>query len=131
MASFLFSIATILARKKHPTIDTGILSLFRALILLVAFFILVNCFSTVKIPAFTTMLYLAAGSFLEVFITILFAYMSLRYIEAYKTSITISTKGIFALIGSWVFLGLLPDSYQITGGLISLLGVFLVSKKKG
>jgi drug/metabolite transporter (DMT)-like permease len=129
-ASFLFSVAAIIARKNYDRIDTGILSMLRALILLFSFTFLMLGFSDIKIPGFQTTLYLALGSFLEVFITIVFAYLSFRYIKAFKTSITISTKSIFALLSSWIFLNLQPTIYQVIGGVLSLVGVILVSKEK-
>jgi drug/metabolite transporter (DMT)-like permease len=129
-ASFLFSVAAIIARNNYSRIDTGILSMFRALILLFSFTFLVFGFSEFKIPGLITTIYIAAGSFLEVFITIVFAYLSFRYIKAFKTSITISTKGIFALLSAWLFLDLQPTTYQIIGGVLSLVGVILVSKEK-
>jgi drug/metabolite transporter (DMT)-like permease len=130
LASLLFSIAAIIARKKHHQIDAGILSVIRALVLLISFSILLLSMSRMTIPGFYITLYLIAGSFLEVFITIVFAYLSFKYIKAFKTSITISTKGIFALLSSWIFLSLQPTIYQIVGGILSLVGVFLVSKEK-
>jgi drug/metabolite transporter (DMT)-like permease len=89
--------------------------------------ILLNFNSSFILPSLKTILFLSAGSFLEVFITIVFAYLSFRYIQAFKTSITMSAKGIFALFSSWIFLNLEPGVYQITGGILSLAGVILVS----
>ncbi len=129
MASFIFSIAAVIARKNNYRIDAGILSLLRALILLAAFYLLLISNSKIIFPSLKTLNFLAIGSFLEVFITIVFAYLSFKYIKAFKTSITISTKGIFALLSSWIFLNLQPNIYEISGGILSLIGVFLVSKE--
>ncbi len=130
LASFVFSIATIIARKNHKTLNAHVLSLFRALLLVFSFTVLVFRFSQIHLPDIKTLQYLAAGSFLEVFVTIVFAYLSLKYIKAYQTSITISTKGIFALLSSWAFLQLQPGIFEISGGLLSLIGVYLVSRRK-
>ncbi|MCF6241052.1 MAG: DMT family transporter [Bacteroidales bacterium] len=130
LAAFLFSIATIVARKKRKTIDAGVLSAVRAIILLLAFVLLVivkNISLDISVKAW---ILLSLGAFLEVFITIVFAYKSLQYIEAFKTSIIISTKGIFALISAWIFLHLTPLHLEIIGGIISILGVVLVSIQK-
>ncbi len=129
LASFLFAVAAIIARKNSQKLDAGVLSLVRAIILLLAFSALISVFSDIKIASFKSMGYLAIGSFLEVFITIIFAYMSFKYIKAFKTSITISTKGIFALLSAWAFLHLQPAFYEIVGGVLSILGVILVSKE--
>lgn len=130
LAAFLFSIATIIARKKRKTIDPGVLSVVRAIILFSGFVIIVIIKNTSLNIPFIAWVLLSLGSFLEVFITIVFAYKSLQYIQAFKTSIIISTKGVFALLSSWIFLNLIPLNLEILGGLISLLGVILVSVQK-
>lgn len=130
LAAFLFSIATIIARKKRKTIDAGVLSAVRAIILFLAFAILAvleNISLDISVKAWVL---LSLGAFLEVFITIVFAYKSLQYIEAFKTSIIISTKGIFALLSAWLFLSLVPLHIEITGGFISIIGVVLVSAQR-
>ena len=127
LAAFLFSIATIIARKKRKTIDPAVLSLVRAIILLFSFTILVLVMKTSLNISGKSWLLLSAGSFLEVFITIVFAYKSLQYIKAFKTSIIISSKGIFALLSAWIFLSLTPLYLEVVGGLISIIGVILVS----
>lgn len=127
LAAFLFSIATIIARKKRKTIDPSVLSLVRAVILLASFVLLVIIMDSSLNISGKAWAFLSAGSFLEVFITIVFAYKSLQYIKAFKTSIIISTKGFFALISAWLFLHLTPAYSEIAGGLLSIIGVFLVS----
>jgi drug/metabolite transporter (DMT)-like permease len=130
LAAFLFSIATIIARKKRKTIDPSVLSLVRAIILLASFtFLIIIMSSSLNISGRAWAL-LSAGSFLEVFITIVFAYKSLQYIKAFKTSIIISSKGFFALLSAWLFLHLTPAYSEIAGGIVSIIGVILVSIEK-
>lgn len=129
LASLLFAIAAIVARRHYRIIDAGILSLVRAIIMLVGFFILISIFSKFSTFSLKTLGFLSIGSFLEVFITIIFAYMSFKYIKAFKTSITISTKGIFALISAWIFLNLKPEMKDLIGGVLSIIGVMLVSRE--
>lgn len=129
LASLLFAIAAIVARRHYRIIDAGILSLVRAIIMLVGFFILISIFSKFSTFSLKTLGFLSIGSFLEVFITIIFAYMSFKYIKAFKTSITISTKGIFALISAWIFLNLKPEMKDLIGGVLSIIGVMLISRE--
>ena len=130
MAAFLFSLATIIARKKRKTIDAAVLSVIRALILLLGFSVLAFVNHVSLSISLKSWVLLSLGSFLEVFITIVFAYKSLQYIQAFKTSVIISSKGIFALLSAWVFLNLTPLNIEIIGGLISIVGVILVSVEK-
>lgn len=127
LAAFLFSIATIIARKKRKTIDPAVLSLVRALILFISFLILVLIMDTSLNISGRSWVLLSLGSFLEVFIVIVFAYKSLQYIKAFKTSIIISTKGIFALLSAYFFLSLTPLYIEVIGGIVSIIGVILVS----
>ncbi len=127
LAAFLFSIATIIARKKRKTIDPAVLSLVRALILLMSFLILIIIMDTSLSISGRSWILLSAGSFLEVFITIVFAYKSLQYIKAFKTSLIISTKGFFALFSAYLFLNLTPLYLEVIGGIVSIFGVILVS----
>ena len=129
LAALLFSIATIIARKKRAHIDAGVLSLIRAVILFTGFAIPVYIQKSSLLIPLKAWLLLSIGSFLEVFITIVFAYKSLQYIQAFKTSIIISTKGFFALLSAWLFLHLIPQNIEIIGGIISIIGVLIVSIK--
>jgi len=70
---------------------------------------------------------LALGSLLETLIVIVFAYQALKLIEATKTSLIISTKGVWTLILAWIFLGVFPTGMQLAGGLLTLVGVWLIT----
>lgn len=126
-ASFLFSLATIFARRFHRFLIPGYMSLIRSFLLAVAMVLL--SFGTGDMPEITMPLWrdLAIGSLLETLIVIVFAYQALKLIEATKTSLIISTKGVWTLVLAWVFLGVFPSSLQLVGGLFTLLGVWLIT----
>jgi drug/metabolite transporter (DMT)-like permease len=86
-------------------------------------------FGTGSMPELTLPLWrdLAIGSLLETLIVIVFAYQALKLIEATKTSLIISTKGVWTLILAWVFLGVFPSTIQLVGGLMTLVGVWLIA----
>ena len=71
---------------------------------------------------------LALGSFLETMIVIVFAYQALKMIEATRTSLIISSKGVWTLILAWIFLGVFPSAMQLAGGVITLAGVWLITR---
>jgi len=130
IASLLFAIATITARKNKENFDAGVLSLVRAFILLVSFTVLILINNDFTLISLKSTIYVSIGSFLEVFLTIVFAYKSLQYIQAFKTSIIISSKGAIALFSAWLFLFIEPKLSEIFGGIISIVGVALVSFKR-
>lgn len=66
------------------------------------------------------------GAVLE-FTAILTVYYSFRYIEASRSSIVQSTKGVFVLLGAFLFFGTLPLRHQLIGGFITVLGVLIMA----
>jgi drug/metabolite transporter (DMT)-like permease len=126
-ASLLFALATILGRWKQKLLEPSFMSLIRTILLALVMGIL-----TMKsgiLPELTTSLWrdLALGSLLETLIVIIFAYHSLKLIEATKTSLIISSKGVWTLFLAWIFLGVFPTWIQLTGGIITLAGVWLIT----
>jgi drug/metabolite transporter (DMT)-like permease len=126
-ASFLFALATIFGRRFHRYLVPGYMSLIRSFLLAAVMAILF--FRTGGMPEITMPLWrdLAIGSLLETLIVIVFAYQALKLIEATKTSLIISTKGVWTLVLAWVFLGVFPTAIQLVGGLLTLLGVWLIT----
>jgi len=126
-ASFLFALATIIGRRFHQYLVPGFMSLIRSFLLAAAMLFL--SFGAGGMPELTLPLWrdLAIGSLLETLIVIVFAYQALKLIEATKTSLIISTKGVWTLILAWVFLGVFPSTIQLVGGLLTLLGVWLIT----
>jgi len=66
------------------------------------------------------------GAILE-FTAILTVYYSFRYIEASRSSIVQSMKGIFVLLGAFLFFGTLPLRHQLIGGFLTVLGVLVMA----
>jgi drug/metabolite transporter (DMT)-like permease len=126
-ASLLFSVATILGRWKQRLLEPGFMSLIRSVLLALMMGILT--FNAGTLPGLTPGLWrdLALGSLLETLIVIVFAYQSLKLIEATKTSLIISSKGVWTLILAWIFLGVFPTWFQLTGGILTLAGVWLIT----
>ena len=88
----------------------------------------------------SAMINIALGSFLGPFMGVLMIYYSFKFIEASRSSIVQSLKGIVVLFGSWLYFGTLPLPHQLWGGFLTVIGVlvmtlaqarFLVSGKNG
>lgn len=126
-AAFLFSLATIAGRRLHHLLIPGYMSLIRSFFLAVAMALLF--FRSGELTALSQNIWrdLALGSLLETLIVIVFAYQALKLIEATKTSLIISTKGVWTLLLAWIFLGVFPTGMQLTGGLLTLIGVWLIT----
>jgi drug/metabolite transporter (DMT)-like permease len=66
------------------------------------------------------------GAILE-FVAILTVYYSYKYIEASRSSIVQSLKGIFVLVGAFFVFKTLPLPHQLLGGLITVAGVLVMA----
>ena len=66
------------------------------------------------------------GAILE-FTAILTVYYSYKYIEASRSSIIQSLKGIFVLIGAFFVFKTLPLPHQLWGGMITVIGVLIMA----
>jgi len=126
-AAFLFSLATILGRHMHQLLVPGYMSLIRSFLLAVTMAILF--FRSGELMPLPSDIWkdLALGSMLETLIVIVFAYQALKLIEATKTSLIISTKGVWTLILAWIFLDVFPTGFQLVGGLLTLVGVWMIT----
>jgi drug/metabolite transporter (DMT)-like permease len=131
VAAFLFSLATIVGRRWHQLLVPGYMSLIRSFILAAVMAILF--FRSGETVHLTLKIWrdLALGSLLETLIVIVLAYQALKLIEATKTSLIISTKGVWTLLLAWIFLGLFPTGMQLAGGLLTLAGVWLITWTRG
>jgi len=128
-ASFLFALATIAGRRFHRHLVPGYMSLIRSFLLALVMAILF--FRSGDWPQMSLQVWrdLSIGSLLETLIVIVLAYQALKMIEATKTSLIISTKGVWTLVLAWIFLGVFPTGVQLAGGLLTLLGVWLITWK--
>jgi drug/metabolite transporter (DMT)-like permease len=66
------------------------------------------------------------GGLLE-FVAILTVYYSYKYIEASRSSIVQSLKGIVVLVVSFLVFGILPLQHQLVGGIITVVGVLIMA----
>ncbi len=128
-ASFLFALATITGRRYHTYLLPGFMSLIRSVLLAIVMAVLF--FNADGLPDLPFHIWrdLSIGSLLETLIVIILAYQALKLIEATKTSLIISTKGVWTLLLAWIFLGVFPTGVQLVGGLLTLAGVWLITRK--
>ncbi|MDF1576364.1 MAG: DMT family transporter [Bacteroidales bacterium] len=126
-AAFLFSLATIVGRRWHQQLLPGYMSLIRSFLLALVMLILFSRSGNTVHLTMGIWKDLALGSLMETLIVIILAYQALKLIEATKTSLIISTKGVWTLVLAWIFLGVFPTGLQLAGGLFTLAGVWLIT----
>jgi uncharacterized membrane protein len=128
LLSALFgSVTTIITKTNIKNIPPPLLVWNRnAFLFLFALAMLLASGYSFKIPgsALTNTL---IGSILGPFLTVFGSYNALKYVEASRVSVLGSSKALVVMIFAYIYFGSLPMEHQIYGGLISVLGVFLIS----
>ncbi len=130
LSGFIFSIATILAKRQILYVDASFLALSRILLLFIFSFVTLQVLELslfIPLPAFKN---IAIGSILGPFLTATLGYLALNYIEVSKASMVRSIRSLFVLIGAYIYFGSLPGLWQIIGGLFTIIGVILISLGK-
>jgi drug/metabolite transporter (DMT)-like permease len=74
---------------------------------------------------------IALGSFFGSFLGLMSLYYSYRYIEASRSSIVQSLKGIFVLVIAYFYFGNFPLNIQLIGGGITIGGIIVMTLAQG
>ena len=127
VSSVFSSISIITAKSRIKDIHPGILTLNRVVFL----FVIAAGAMIIRQESFAisgrATLNMVIGSMLGPFLTGLAQYSALRYIEASRTMIIQSTRSLLVLIGSMIYLSILPEMLQLIGGLITIVGVIIMT----
>jgi drug/metabolite transporter (DMT)-like permease len=128
LGSLVFSFSTIIVKKNvGKSLSPAIISLNRTIFLFVFAFVMMFVFrKSFSIPA-SALLNISIGSVLGPFLAVVAGYNALKYIEASRTSILGSTKSLFVLFGSYLYFHNFPQTLQIIGGILTIIGVMLIS----
>jgi drug/metabolite transporter (DMT)-like permease len=131
ISSLVLSVAFILSKKFIKDVDPGIFSMNRVLYLFTFAAILLMINHVSLIISWKAFYNIVLGSLLGPFLAAITNYSAIKYIEASRASIISSTKGLFVLFGAYIYFGIFPHPLQVTGGLITILGViFIITGKR-
>lgn len=78
----------------------------------------------------TAFWYILIGSLIGPFLTSFLQFLSLKYIDASRSTLVQSTTGFITLIFAYLYFGTLPLLYQIIGGIITIIGLAMVTYKR-
>lgn len=127
VSSVFASVSIITAKSRIKAIHPGILTLNRVVFI----FVFAAAAMLIRQESFiisrTAITNVAIGSLLGPFITGLAQYSALKYIEASRTMIIQSTRSLFVLGGSMIYLSILPEMLQVIGGIITIAGVIVMT----
>ncbi|MDZ7738995.1 MAG: DMT family transporter [Bacteroidales bacterium] len=127
LASTIFLATTMIITKKYiKNLDPGLLATNRSayLFLTALAFIIFRGESVIISPS--ALFNVSFGSLIGPFLTAIAMYSALKFIEASKSTIIQSAKGIFVTIGAWMYFKTIPESFQVIGGIITIIGVIIL-----
>jgi len=129
-ASLIFALATIAGRYYKQDLDPHLMSMIRVFLLAAVFIVLLlSSGESIELPP-QVWRDLAIGSLFETLITIVLAYQALKRIKATSTSLIISSKAVWTLVFAWLFLNVFPTELQLVGGVLTMIGVWLVTWRR-
>ena len=127
VSSVFSSISIVTAKSRIKDIHPGILTLNRVVFLFVfALGAMIVRQESFVISGRAT-INMLIGSLMGPFLTGLAQYSALRYIEASRTMIIQATRSLFVLVGSMIYLSILPEMLQLVGGVITIVGVIIMT----
>jgi len=127
IAAILYAVSIIITKRNIKRIQPSFLATNRVVFLFVLSVIfLIASGKTLAIPA-SAIKNIAIGSFLGPFLNAITYYLAIKYIEAARATMVRSSRSIFVLIGAYLYFGLFPAGYQVVGGLITIIGIILIS----
>ena len=131
LATFTFAlfygISLILAKTKIGTLPSSMITLYRNMALFLGF-LLYNLY-VFKIPTYSesSILYILIGSLFGPFLGTILTFSALKYLEASKVTLIITSRSFFIILGSFIFLGILPSQNQFIGGVLTIVGIVVIS----
>ncbi len=122
----LFAISSILMKLNVVKFSPILLTLNRILFLLLFSLLIIKIQGLSFHISSTALKNVLIGAFLGPFLTAIAGLYAIKYIEVSRKSILSSTKGLFVLIGSYIYFKKVPTDLQIIGGVLSIIGVTLI-----
>ena len=130
IATIFYAVRTIWVKIVINKIDTLFINFNKLLFLLVTFCIAFIATDKSLIIPQSAFLNILIGSLIGPFLTSYAQYLSLQYIEASRQTLIQSIAGVFTLLFAFIYFGTLPFYYQVIGGIITIIGIFLLTLGK-
>ena len=130
ISNLIYATSTIISKKNIQKINPALLSLNRVVFLFVVSAVGVVVTGQSLIVSASVIKYISLGSLLGPFLAALAGYTAIKYIEASRSAVIGSSKSLFVLLTAYLYFGHLPHYYQLIGGLITVVGVLLISTGK-
>ncbi|MFA9389484.1 MAG: DMT family transporter [Prolixibacteraceae bacterium] len=128
--TFTAALSSIIAKKALVKHSPTLINLNRTLFMFVfAFGYFILSGETFYLPA-SALKNIIIGVILGPILGILLIYTSYKYIEASRSSVFQGLKGVFVVIGTYLYFSTFPNNIQLIGGLASIIGVLIMTLSK-
>jgi len=126
-SSILGGVNAVIIKKNIKIIHPVILTISRSLFLLIFSIIALNVLGESTVIPTRAVRNIFIGSLLGPFLTVIAGYLALQYIPLSRKAVITSTKGLFVLLGSYLYFGQFPRTIALIGGFVTIIGVLLIS----
>jgi len=127
-ATFLYTIHAGITKKYGEDIDFINFFFFRLLFTSTFLFLITSFMGTITWPTPTTWLYLLLVGTMDVTISRSIYYLSLRKLDLSIHTLILTLSPVVTVLWTIIFFAIYPSTQQLIGGLIVILGIFVVSK---
>ena len=128
--TFFASLSSIVAKKAVGKHSPTLINLNRTLFMFVFGVIYFSLSDETFYLPVSALKNIVIGVILGPILGILMIYTSYKYIEASRSSVFQGLKGVFVLIGTYLYFSTLPNNIQLIGGIVSILGVMIMTLSK-
>lgn len=126
-SSVFAAVSAVIIKKNIKNINPIILTTNRSLFLLIFSVIALVYTKESLVINFKPLLNIFIGATLGPFLTVIAGYLALQYIPLSQRAIITSTKGLFVLLGAYLYFGQFPQVIALIGGLITIIGLLLIA----
>ncbi|REE82187.1 putative membrane protein [Lutibacter oceani] len=126
-SSSFAAISAVIIKKKIKKINPIILTVNRSLFLLIFSILALNFLNDSLVISTRAVRNIFIGSLLGPFLTVISGYLALQYIPLSRRAIIASTKGLFVLLGSYLYFNQFPPVIALAGGIVTILGLLLIA----
>jgi len=130
ISAILYAVSTVSIKRNVKILDASLVTFNRSLLMFIAcllWFLIRRDSLDVRSGLWPLLL---PGSITGPFLTVFFTYSALRYIDASRVSVISTGRMFFVLLGTWLVFGVLPTLHQIWGGVMIILGIWMLTTGK-
>lgn len=130
VSAILYAVSTVSMKRNVKILDASLVTFNRSLLMFTAcllWFFMHRDSLSVRSGLWPL---LVPGSIMGPFLTVFLTYSALRYIDASRVSVISTGRMFLVLLGTWLVFNVLPALHQIWGGIMIILGIWMLTTGK-